>query len=92
MLFGLAETDFSEIKSIKEEFEPFNRLWQLATQYHNRIQNWMNGEVADLDGEALPKEVDEAGQALKYLGAKLRKDHPIAAAICDQLKGLYRDL
>ena len=60
MLFGQAETDFSGIKIIKESFEPYNKLWQLATQYYNRIGNWMNGEVAELDGEALPKEVDEA--------------------------------
>ena len=34
----------------------------------------MNGEVAELDGEALPKEVDEAIQALKYLDGKLIED------------------
>ena len=81
-LFGQAETDFSGIKFIKEKFEPFNKLWQLATQYFNRIQGWMNGELVDLDGDALPKEVDEAIQALKFLKTKHFKEFPSTAQIC----------
>ena len=89
MLFGQAETDFSGIKIIKESFEPYNKLWQLATQYYNRIGNWMNGEVAELDGEALPKEVDEAIQALKYLKTKPFKTEPHTAQICQEMRDLY---
>ena len=36
-LFGQHETDFSGIKTVKERFEPFNKLWTLATQYYSRV-------------------------------------------------------
>ena len=49
----------------------------------------MNGEVAELDGEALPKEVDEAIQALKYLKTKHFKEYPFTAQICQELRDLY---
>ena len=52
----------------------------------------MNGEVAELDGEALPKEVDEAIQALKYLKTKHFKEYPFTAQICQELRDLYMQL
>ena len=39
----------------------------------------MNGEVNELDGEALPKEIDEAINTLKYLKTKHFKEYPFTA-------------
>lgn len=45
---------------------PHNQLWGLASQYFVRITNWMQGEIAELDGETLPREIiDSTKQLLK---------------------------
>lgn len=76
-MFGQSETDFGGIKIVKEKFEPFNKMWALATQYHARIGVWMNGEIAELDGDSLPKDIDEAIQTLRYLKTKsFNKEYP----------------
>ena len=74
---------------MKEKFDPFNKMWSLATQYYSRVQVWMNGEIAELDGEALPREVDEAIGALKVLKTKHFREHPFTAQICQELRDLY---
>lgn len=89
-LFGQPETDFSGIKIVQEKFEPFHRLWQLASQYYSNISNWMEGEIFHLDGDALPKTIDEAIQTLKYLKTKHFKDYPYTAQICQELRDLYQ--
>jgi hypothetical protein len=73
------ETDFSGIKIVKEKFDPFNKMWALATQYFSRIQLWMNGEIVELDGDALPKEINEALGSLKFLKIKQFKEYPHTA-------------
>ena len=42
----------------------------------------MNGEIAELDGDALPKDIDEALSTLKYLKTKSFKEYPHTALIC----------
>jgi len=42
----------------------------------------MNGEVAELDGDTLPKDIDEAIQTLKYLKTKNFKEYPYTMQIC----------
>ena len=36
-LFGQNQTDFSGIKTVREKFDPFNRMWMLAAEYYRRI-------------------------------------------------------
>ena len=81
-LFGQSETDFSGIKSVKEKFEPFSKLWELASQYNRLIVNWMEESIAELDGDELPRLIDEALGTLKFLKIKKFKEHPHTALIC----------
>ena len=78
-MFGQNETDFSGLKLIEEQFDPFFKLWEHAKTYYNGIEKWMNGDIESLDGVTLPKEVDEALMVLKYLKTKCFKDYPFTA-------------
>ena len=52
----------------------------------------MNGEVAELDGDVLPKEIDEAIQTLKVLKTKHFKEHPYTMQITQELRDNYLQL
>ena len=56
-IFGQLVTDFSGIETVKGKFMPHNQLWSLASQYFVRINIWMLGEISELDGDTLPKEI-----------------------------------
>ena len=91
-LYGLTKTDFGGIKIVRDKFDPFNRMWTLATNYHNGIQNWMGGAMDELDGDVLPREIDEAIQTLKVLKTRHFKEFPYTANICQELRDLYLKL
>lgn len=52
----------------------------------------MNGEVAELDGDTLPKDIDEAIQTLKYLKTRNFKEYPYTMQICQELRNNYLQL
>ena len=51
ILFGQAKSDFSNIKKIQKQFNPHLELWTLARDYFRNKSHWMEGPIADLDGE-----------------------------------------
>ena len=52
----------------------------------------MSGEIAELDGEALPREIDESIQQLKSLKARHFKEYAYTGLICQELRDLYVQL
>ena len=52
----------------------------------------MNGEIAELDGDALPRDIDEAITSLKILKTRCFKEYPFTAQISHELRDLYLKL
>ena len=52
----------------------------------------MNGEISELDGDTLPRDIDEAIATLRMLKVKYFKEHPYTAQICQDLRDLYSKL
>lgn len=71
-LFGMATTDFSDIKVINEKFNPFLRLWTLAQRYYNGLPKWIDEPIENVDLD-VPQTVDEAISELRYLQKKYFK-------------------
>lgn len=67
-------------------------MWALATQYDQKNHVWMNGEISELDGEQLPKEINEALATLKFLKIRHFKEYPHTALICQELRDLYQKM
>ena len=88
-LFGQIKSDFSSIKKILENFNPHLELWTLARDYFRNKSQWMEGPIADLDGEQLPRDIYDATKKLVKLQKGPFKDSVYTSQICSELRGLY---
>lgn len=52
-LFKLKKTDFKEIEQLKNQFMPYNTMWNLARDYFYKISTWMNGPLCDIDRDKI---------------------------------------
>lgn len=49
----------------------------------------MSQPISDLDGDAVPREIDEALIKLKFLKARPLKEYPQTSQICQELRDKY---
>ncbi|KAF7693120.1 hypothetical protein HF521_008436 [Silurus meridionalis] len=83
-LYNWDLTDYPEIDVIKENLEPYNKLFGLVLRWQTTQEKWMNGPFLDLNGERIEAEVDEFSQeiykSLKFFQQKQKKAEQEKAA------------
>ena len=69
-LFGLPVTDYSRIKKLGEEFEPYNQLWKTASSWGTWENDWMQSPLEELDPNFVESSVQSSVKSL-YKIAKI---------------------
>jgi len=65
--------DYTEIEKIKKEWHPYNRVWNLAIEYHIRVMDVLNGPIFSVDREAITTEIIESWNELFKLEKQVFK-------------------
>lgn len=81
-LFKLRKTDFKDIEKLKNEFMPYNIMWNLARDYFYKIGTWMNGPLSEIDRDKITQEITEACQTLVKLERVDFKEKRSTGVVC----------
>lgn len=47
-LFKQPITEYEELELLKKDFEPYNKLWEIAMEFNYEKENWMTGSFIKL--------------------------------------------
>ncbi|KAI5095774.1 dynein heavy chain 12, axonemal isoform X1 [Silurus meridionalis] len=76
-LYNWDLTVFPEVDIIKENIEPYQKLFGLVLKWQRSEKRWMDGSFLDLNGESIESEVDEflreIYKSLKFFQQKEKK-------------------
>lgn len=86
-LFGVTPTDYSRLKKISEQFEPFNALWSAADDWKKYYKSWMEESWEKLDPEAVERLVMGWWKGLLKYGREFSKrDLMVQATFCEDIR------
>ena len=58
-LFNIPVTDYSELDLIRQDFEPYAALWNMAFVFQSSHSAWLTGNFVDLDGAKMEVSVQQ---------------------------------
>ncbi|TPX70923.1 hypothetical protein SpCBS45565_g01408 [Spizellomyces sp. 'palustris'] len=64
---GLPVTSLIELKTLENEFQPYEELWKLVGGVRNRLVEWLDSYFADLDAQTMLENVGSWKSTLKKL-------------------------
>jgi dynein heavy chain len=80
-LFQIAETDYTELDMVSEEFKPFHKLWEAAIEYKGKEEEWMTGSLVKLNASEIEEFVDDQFKdAFKMIKSFEGSDNPQGVA------------
>ena len=85
-VFGFPPTEFIELDAAEEELAPYFELWNMISDYHANLHEYLNGNFMELDGPKIKKEVDSWWKGSYKLKAALEEDCPEAAECAQALR------
>lgn len=87
-IFGLEQTDYSNVAKIVKEFDPFNKMWSTASKFHEHKNLWMTAPLTELDAEAIETEVNTDSKSLVKVAKQfeMRDDGAGCQAVCEQVR------
>ncbi|CAM6094963.1 unnamed protein product [Calypogeia fissa] len=87
MLFGVTPTDYSRLKKISEQFEPFNALWSAADEWKKYYKSWMEESWEKLEPETVDRLVMGWWKGLLKNGREFSKrDLMVQATFCEDIR------
>ena len=92
VLFGAERTDYSMLKKIVEDFEPFYLLWTTAGDWKKWQDSWMGDSFESLDAEQIDRNVNASWKTM-YKVSKVFNGKGLVecAANCDEIKSHIED-
>ncbi|KAH8073865.1 1-aminocyclopropane-1-carboxylate synthase [Aureococcus anophagefferens] len=63
-VFGFPPTEYAELDAIELELNPYWDLWNMISDFHTNLHEWLHGTFLDLDGAKIQREA-LASPALK---------------------------
>lgn len=67
VLFGGTPTEYSDLKALKEQVEPFVKLWRTAAFFETDHTKWMEDKFSEQDPVDISKKVTEWGKLMVRL-------------------------
>eukprot|EP01012_Entosiphon_sulcatum_P032727 TRINITY_DN4157_c0_g1_i1.p1 TRINITY_DN4157_c0_g1~~TRINITY_DN4157_c0_g1_i1.p1 ORF type:complete len:4195 (-),score=848.52 TRINITY_DN4157_c0_g1_i1:38-11479(-) len=87
-LFGLPTTQYTNINEIVKNFEPYQQLWTIVSDYYQLFPSWTEGPFKDLDPEVVDNNVQSWTKTLHRLVKLLKDEAPgqVAASVKEKLE------
>jgi len=67
-LFDVKITDYTELRKIDKQFDPYNKLWGYAREIDHKKRRWMGGHLNEIDRDEITAEITDASRTLLKLG------------------------
>ena len=56
-IFGLTQTTYSDLDTLRDNFEPYFKLWTTMSDFHAETRHWLQGSFLELDPTGVEKMV-----------------------------------
>ena len=90
-LFDVKITDYTALRKIQKQFEPYNKLWGYAREIDLKKGRWMGGHLNEIDRDQITAEITDASRTLLKLGKQDFKGRSAIAQIAIDLRKQYED-
>ena len=85
-VFGFPPTEYSSLDTYSEELAPVYKLWNMVSDFHNSMNDWLHGDFKELDGKVIDEVVTDWWKTSYKLSKSLEEDLPGASACAAQLR------
>ena len=85
-VFGFAPTDYFILDKYTEQLQPFYKLWNMVSDFHNSKNDWLNGEFKELEGDKIEESVTDWWKTSYKMVKGLEEDYPEAAGVSQKLR------
>ena len=85
-VFGFAPTEYSILDKYSEELQPFFKLWNMVSDFHNSSNDWLNGDFKELDSAKIDEDVTEWWKTSYKLAKSLEEEFPTVATCAQHLR------
>jgi len=79
-VFGFSPTDYSVLDKYIETLNPFYKMWNMVSDFHNSKNDWLNGDFKDLDGAKIEEDITDWWKTSYKLVKLLEEEAPAAGA------------
>ncbi|KAH8086149.1 1-aminocyclopropane-1-carboxylate synthase [Aureococcus anophagefferens] len=85
-VFGFPPTEYAELDAIELELNPYWDLWNMISDFHTNLHEWLHGTFLDLDGAKIQREVEIWWKQSYKLKGQLEETTPGAADCAGKLR------
>ena len=85
-VFGFPPTEYAALDAIENDLQPYYTLWNMVSDFHTSLQDWLHGPFLDLDGAAIQCEVEDWWRTSYKLANSLEEETPAAANCASKLR------
>jgi dynein heavy chain len=85
-VFGFAPSDYYVLDKMLEELQPFYKLWNMVSDFHNSKKDWLDGEFKELEGNKIEEAVSDWWKTSYKLAKSLEEEFPGAASAATKLR------
>ena len=85
-VFGFAPTEYFILDRFSEELQPFFKLWNMVSDFHNSSNDWLNGDFKELDSAKIDEDVTEWWKTSYKLAKSLEEEFPGVASCAQHLR------
>lgn len=75
-LFGMTVTQYPQLKEIKNQFELYHALWEIACHFNAETERWMSTKIASLQPVDIDQKVTDWGKRVVVLSKKIKEPEP----------------
>ncbi|KAJ1435246.1 dynein heavy chain, partial [Ochromonadaceae sp. CCMP2298] len=85
-VFGFPPTEYVMLDNFSEQLLPVYKLWNMVSDFHNSMKDWLHGDFKDLDGKTIEEMVTDWWKTSYKLSKSLEEELPGAAASAAKLR------
>jgi dynein heavy chain len=85
-VFGFVPTDYYVLDKMLEELQPFYKLWNMVSDFHNSKRDWLEGEFKELEGTKIEEAVTDWWKTSYKLVKSLEEEFPGASSAANKLR------
>ena len=91
-LFGVEQTDYSQVQQCAKEFKPFSDLWLTTNKWHDRYAHWMYDEWETIDGAEIEETVETSSKTINTVLRHFRnRDMQTILPVAEDIKAKIDD-
>jgi len=85
-VFGFSPTDYVALDKLSEDMQPFYKLWNMVSDFHNSRNEWLNGDFKELDGKKIEEFMTDWWKTSYKLVKSLEEEYPGASGCAQKLR------